>query len=165
MARDDEESPIEMSLLDRLLDGDPTSDRDPAKPRRKSLEEFRDAMRRDLEALLNTRPCSVTWSEGFSELDNSILNSGVMTVTSAELSADDNRERFRSAVERAIRRFEPRFLRVHVTLVEDSEGIDRTLRFRIEALAQARPAPEPLIFDSILDPSTHGVTVLPPRDV
>ena len=78
MARDDEESPIEMSLLDRLLDGDPTSDRDPAKPRRKSLEEFRDAMRRDLEALLNTRPCSVTWSEGFSELDNSILNYGVM---------------------------------------------------------------------------------------
>jgi type VI secretion system protein ImpF len=165
MARDDQDSPIEMSLFDRLLDDDPSSGRDAPKHRHKSLEEFRDALRRDLEALLNTRPCSVTWSAGLSELDTSILNYGVMTVTSAELSADDNRERFRSAVERAIRCFEPRFLRVHVTLIEDSERIDRTLRFRIEALAQAKPAPEPLIFDSVLDPSTQGVTVLPPRDV
>jgi type VI secretion system protein ImpF len=165
MARDDQDSPIEMSLFDRLLDDDPSSGRDAPKQRHKSLEEFRDALRRDLEALLNTRPCSVTWSAGLSELDTSILNYGVMTVTSAELSADDNRERFRSAVERAIRCFEPRFLRVHVTLIEDSERIDRTLRFRIEALAQAKPAPEPLVFDSVLDPSTQGVTVLPPRDV
>jgi type VI secretion system protein ImpF len=165
MARDDQDSPIEMSLFDRLLDDDPSSGRDAPKQRHKSLEEFRDALRRDLEALLNTRPCSVTWSAGLSELDTSILNYGVMTITSAELSADDNRERFRSAVERAIRCFEPRFLRVHVTLIEDSERIDRTLRFRIEALAQAKPAPEPLVFDSVLDPSTQGVTVLPPRDV
>lgn len=165
MARDDQDSPIEMSLFDRLLDDDPSSGRDAPKHRHKSLEEFRDALRRDLEALLNTRPCSVTWSAGLAELDTSILNYGVMTVTSADLSADDNRERFRSAVERAIRCFEPRFLRVRVTLIEDSERIDRTLRFRIEALAQAKPAPEPLIFDSVLDPSTQGVTVLPPRDV
>ena len=87
------------------------------------------------------------------------------TVTSAELSADDNRERFRGAVERAIRRFEPRFLRVSVSLIDDAERIDRTLRFRIEALVQAKPAPEPLVFDSILDPSTQGVTVLSPRHV
>jgi len=165
MPRNDQDSPIEMSLLDRLLDDDPTSDRDPPKTRHKSLEEFRDAIRRDLEALLNTRPCSVTWSRGLSELDDSILNYGVVTVTSAELGADGNRERFRSAVEQAVRRFEPRFLRVRVTLVEDPERIDRTLRFRIEALAQAKPAPEPIVFDSVLDPSTQGVTVLAPRDV
>src|SRR5690242_11047421 len=123
MALSDHSSPIEMSVLDRLLDDDPTSDRDPVKTRRKALEEFRDSLRRDLEALLNTRACSVIWSAGLSELDNSILNYGVMTVTSADLSAEDNRERLRSAVERAIRRFEPRFLRVNVTVVEDPERI------------------------------------------
>src|SRR5437660_308356 len=105
MARDDNDSPIEMSLLDRLLDDDPTSSRDPVKTRRRAVEEFRDALRRDLEALLNTRACSVTWSAGLAELDTSILNYGVLTVTSADLSAEDNRERLRSAVERAIRRF------------------------------------------------------------
>jgi type VI secretion system protein ImpF len=165
MARDVNDSPIEMSLFDRLLDDEPASQRDPAKTRYQVLEEFRDALRRDLEALLNTRACSVIWSAALSELDNSILNYGVLTVTSAELSAEDNRERLRSAVERAIRRFEPRFLRVSVSLAEDPERIDRTLRFRIEALAQAKPAPEPLIFDSVLDPSTLGMTVSPPRDV
>jgi type VI secretion system protein ImpF len=56
-------------------------------------------------------------------------------------------------------------LRVSVSLAEDPERIDRTLRFRIEALAQAKPAPEPLIFDSVLDPSTLGMIVSPPRDV
>jgi type VI secretion system protein ImpF len=152
MARDNNDSPIEMSLLDRLLDDEPASHRDPVKTRHQALDEFRDALRRDLEALLNTRACSVTWSAALSELDTSILNYGVLTVTSAELSAEDNR-------------FEPRFLRVSVTLVEDPERIDRTLRFRIEALAQAKPAPEPLVFDSVLDPSTQGVTVSPPRDV
>jgi type VI secretion system protein ImpF len=165
VARKDNDSPVEMSLLDRLLDDDPAASQDPAKTRRKALEEFRDALRRDLEALLNTRACSVSWSRGLSELDTSILNYGVLTVTSADLSAEDNRERLRSAVERAIRRFEPRFLRVNVTLVEDAERIDRTLRFRIEALAQAKPAPEPLVFDSVLDPSTQGVVVSQPRDV
>jgi type VI secretion system protein ImpF len=165
MARDDNESPIEMSLLDRLLDDEPASTRDPPRTRYQALEGFRDALRRDLEALLNTRACNVTWSAALWELDTSILNYGVLTVTSAELSTEDNRERLRSAVERAIRRFEPRFLRVNVTLVDDPERIDRTLRFRIEALAQAKPAPEPLIFDSVLDPSTQGMTVSPPRDV
>jgi type VI secretion system protein ImpF len=54
---------------------------------------------------------------------------------------------------------------VNVTLVEDPERIDRTLRFRIEALVHAEPAPEPLIFDSAVDPSTQGVTVSSPRHV
>jgi type VI secretion system protein ImpF len=89
----------------------------------------------------------------------------VTTVTSADLSTDDNRERFRAAVERTIQRFEPRFLRVSVSLIGDAERVDRTLRFRIEALVQAKPAPEPVVFDSVLDPSTQGVTVLAPRDV
>jgi len=154
-----------MSVFDRLLDDDPASMEDRRKPRGRALEELRDAMRRDLEALLNTQPCSTTWSSALSELNSSILNYGVVTVTSTDLSIDANRERFRGAVETAIRRFEPRFLRVHVTLLEDTERIDRTLRFRIEALVQAKPMPEPLVFDSMIDPSTQGVTVSSPRHV
>jgi len=165
MARDNNDSPIEMSLLDRLLDDEPASHRDPVKTRHQALDEFRDALRRDLEALLNTRPCSTRWSPALTELNNSILNYGIDSVTSAALGAEENRERFRSAIEQTIRRFETRFLRVNVSLVEDPERIDRTLRFRIEALVHAEPAPEPLIFDSAVDPSTQGVTVSSPRHV
>jgi type VI secretion system protein ImpF len=165
MARTDADEPVVMSIFDRLLDHDPSSKQEVRKPRGKALGELRDALRRDLEALLNARPCSTTWPPFLSELDSSILNYGVTTITSADLSTDDNRERFRAAVERTIRRFEPRFLRVSVHLIDDPERLDRTLRFRIEALVNAKPAPEPIVFDSVLDPSTQGVTVLAPRDV
>jgi type VI secretion system protein ImpF len=162
--REDDERVV-LSVFDRLLDDDPSNPHDRGQPAGKTLEGLRDAIRRDLEALLNARPCSTTWSPEFSELSNSILNYGAVPVTGAELGSDDNRERFRAAVEQAIRRFEPRFLRVSVTLVEDVERIERTIRFRIEALVEAKPMPEPLVFDSVLDPSTQGVTVLAPRHV
>jgi type VI secretion system protein ImpF len=162
--REDDERVV-LSVFDRLLDDDPGNPRDQRLTAGRALEELRNAIRRDLEALLNTRPCSTTWSAEFSELSSSILNYGAMSVTGAELGSDDNRERFRAAVEQAIRRFEPRFLRVSVALVEDVERIDRTIRFRIEALVEAKPMPEPLVFDSVLDPSTQGVTVLAPRHV
>jgi type VI secretion system protein ImpF len=156
---------VELSLLDRLLDDDPATSREPTKTHRQAMDELRNAIRRDLEALLNTRPCSITWPRGLSELDSSILNYGMVTVSSQEMAADYNRERFRESVERVIRRFEPRFLKVEVTLIDDTDRTDRTLRFRIEAMMDVRPAPEPLVFDSLLDPSTQGVTVGPPRDV
>lgn len=165
MARDDDAETLVVSVFDRLLDDDPTSNHDERKSRRKALDDLRDGLRRDLEALLNTRPCSTTWAPVLTELNESILNYGVDSVSSAALGADENRERFRSAVEHTIRRFETRFLRVNVTLVDDPERIDRTLRFRIEALVHAKPSPEPLIFDSALDPSTQGVTVSSPRHV
>jgi type VI secretion system protein ImpF len=165
MARGEDDGPVAMSVFDRLLDDDPTRGEDLRKTRGRALTELRDALRRDLEALLNTRPCSTTWEAPLVELNDSILNYGVATVTNAEMNADENRERFRSAVERAIRSFEPRFLKVSVTLLEDVDRIDRTLRLRIEALVRAEPAPEPLIFDSIIDPSTQGITVLAPRHV
>jgi type VI secretion system protein ImpF len=165
MARGEEDGSVAMSVFDRLLDDDPARGEDIRKTRSKALAELRDALRRDLEALLNTRPCSTTWEAPFAELENSILNYGVAIVTNAEMSASVNRERFRSAVEQAIRRFEPRFLKATVTLLDDANRIDRTLRFRIEALVRAEPAPEPLIFDSVIDPSTQGITVLSPRHV
>jgi type VI secretion system protein ImpF len=165
MARGEDDGSVVMSVFDRLLDDDPARGEDLRKSRGNALAELRDALRRDLEALLNTRPCSTIWEAPLVELDNSILNYGVATVTNAEMSANENRERLRGAVERAIRRFEPRFLKVSVTLLEGPDRIDRTLRFRIEALVRAEPAPEPLVFDSIVDPSTQGITVLSPRHV
>lgn len=165
MARDDEDAGIQMSVLDRLLDEDPASLQDRPKGRARAHQELLDAIRRDLEAMLNTRACSITWAGSLAQLDSSILNYGIATVGSTVYSVAANRERFRDEVEEAIRRFDPRFLRVSVMLVDDPEGLDRTIRFRIEALVDARPAPEPLVFDSVLDPSTRGISVAAPRHV
>jgi type VI secretion system protein ImpF len=51
-----------------------------------------------------------------------------------------------------LRRFEPRFKRVSVSLVDASDNLDRTLRFRIDALIYAEPDLEPIRFDSMLEP-------------
>ena len=48
---------------------------------------------------------------------------------------------------------------VKVTLTEDSAE-DRTLRFRVEALMYAEPAPERVSFDSMLDPTSQSFSVV-----
>ena len=61
---------------------------------------------------------------------------------------------FRQIIEAAVKRCEPRFRRVRVTLLNAEESVERTMRLRIEALMQVEPAPEPIVFDSQLDPAT-----------
>jgi type VI secretion system protein ImpF len=75
------------------------------------------------------------------------------------------REDFRRSLQDAIRRFEPRFVHFTVTLRDDGDRLDRTLRFRIDALMQAEPAPEPMSFDSDLEPTSHAFSVRGTSDV
>jgi len=166
MPRDDDDGPLEMSLLDRLLDDDPANPRDARKSRSQARQKLLEAIRRDLEAMLNTRGCSVRWNPALTQLADSILNYGVAAISSTVYSIEENRRRLRDQIEAAIRRFEPRFLQgVTVDLIPDPADLDRTIRFRIEARLNVRPAPEPLVFDSVLDPSTRGISVQAPRNV
>jgi type VI secretion system protein ImpF len=147
------------SLLDRLIDEAPDVMRDPTRSRAQQLTALRDAVRRDLEALLNTHCCCVSPPQEFEELRQSVVEYGVKDFLSAFGGASAFREDFRSSMEQAIRRFEPRFVSVEVSLREDEDHADRTLRFRIDALMYAEPAPELVSFDSQLDPfsQTHSV--------
>ena len=54
---------------------------------------------------------------------------------------------------------EPRFKMVKVTLVAETPT-DRSLRFHIEALMYAEPAPERVSFDSLLDPANQSFSVV-----
>ncbi|HMU66506.1 MAG TPA: GPW/gp25 family protein, partial [Cellvibrionaceae bacterium] len=62
-------------------------------------------------------------------------------------------------IEFIIRTFEPRFKNVRVQFIDNEDKTDRTLRFRIDALMYADPAPEEVIFDSILEPVLRTVSV------
>jgi type VI secretion system protein ImpF len=55
-------------------------------------------------------------------------------------------------IENVLRACESRFQTVQVRLLDNAEPLDRTLRFRIDALLYANPAPEPVVFDSALQP-------------
>jgi type VI secretion system protein ImpF len=164
MARPDLDLPLQGSVLDRLLDDNPDQTRDPPKPRGQHLRELRDAVRRDVENLLNTRHRCRSWPEGLRELERSLVNYGVPDFSGADFATDDRRDEFRASVQDVLRSFEPRFQTVRVELVSNADPLDRTLRFRIDALMYADPAPEPIIFDSVFDPSSRAFAVATERE-
>jgi type VI secretion system protein ImpF len=152
--------PLLPSVLDRLLDDRPEESQDPARNRGQNLAILRDAVRRDLEALLNTRRRCLSPPQGLDELATSLVEYGVPEFLVMNAQSGEVREQFRRAVEQVIRRFEPRFHTVNVKLIEDSAQLDRTLRFRIDALMYADPAPEYVSFDSNLNPASHSFSVV-----
>jgi type VI secretion system protein ImpF len=66
---------------------------------------------------------------------------------------------FRRTIEDTVRRFEPRFRSFEVTLLRNSEDLDRTLRFRIRAVLRADADGEPVTYDSRLDPALRAFVV------
>lgn len=141
------------SVLDRLIDNEPTNQRETPKTRNQILRELKMSVRRDLENLLNTRWRCVAWPPDLDELDISIVNYGIPDFTGTNMSQKSERENLRRVIEQIIRKFEPRFKTVSIKLLEGRDEFDRTLRFRIDALLHAEPAPEPVTFDSQLQPS------------
>ena len=159
MTRIEANQPLVSSVLDRLLDDNPHAATELEKSRNQVLRELKQSVRRDLENLLNTRWRCTGWPENLDELEFSLVNYGIPDITGADLGVSRDRGRFCQVVERVIQHFEPRFKRVVVEMLENTDPTDRTLRFRIDALLHAEPAPEPVVFDSALEPSTGSVEV------
>ena len=159
MTRIRTDQPLTPSVLDRLIDLEPGATREVPKSRTQVLSELKQSVRRDLENLLNTRWRATRISEDLEELELSLANYGIPDISGVSLSSAAERDNFRRVVERVIRHFEPRFKEVRVEMLEKSESLDRTLRFRIDALLYAEPVPEPVIFDSSLEPSTGSIEV------
>ncbi len=152
---------LRLSFLDRLL-LDPESE-DELPPLRQ-LARLQDAVRRDLEALLNSRRFCRSWPRAAAELDTSVLSFGLPDIYSQPLATDAQREGFRMMMEAVIRRFEPRFRSVSVTILKNTEELDRTLRFRIQAVLTVDAESEPVIYDSTLDPALRSFTVTGARN-
>jgi type VI secretion system protein ImpF len=147
------------SVLDRLLDDEPGVSREPPRGRNQVLRDMKKAVQRDLENLLNTRRRCLPRPDGQAELAHSLVNYGLPDFSGVQLASPDAREEFRSILEGVLREWEPRFQTVRVTLLDTAEPLDRTLRFRIDALLYAQPAPEPVVFDSSLEPGTGSFKI------
>jgi type VI secretion system protein ImpF len=152
MARPDAEMRVTLSVLDRLLDYEPELSREPPASRGKSLREMKQAVRRDLEMLLNTRR-SGDLPEGAKELETSVIAYGLPDYSSVNVNIPSEQNAMRRALENAIRTFEPRLGGVTVTL-EPTREHERALHFRIDAHLLVDPAPEPVTFDTTLQLTT-----------
>jgi len=144
------DQPLLPSVLDRLLDYEPSVRREAPKSRAQLLRELKQSVRRDLENLLNTRVRASPWPAELKELKLSLVNYGIPDPTGAPLGTPREREEFCRVVERTIGLYDHRLKKLRVEILDQAEPIERVLRFRIEAMLQAEPAPEPLVFDSTL---------------
>lgn len=152
--------PVQLSLLDRLLDDAPGESREAPMSRSATMAALRAAVRRDLEALLNTRLRPRSTPKELIEVDSSVVGFGIPDFVAVSAEGGEWRERLRRALEEKVRRFEPRFLRLSIALLAEGEGLERTIRFRIEALLRADPAPEQVSFDSRIEPAVRLLSVV-----
>jgi type VI secretion system protein ImpF len=159
MARDEEKRPLASSILDRLIDEEPGNRKEQPRSSGQMLRELKNGVRRDLENLLNTRWRCRTWPPELDELEVSLLDYGIPDFTGVNMSVPTERENLRRVVQRAIMRFEPRLKNVSVTVLQNADEFDRVLRFRISGILRADPAPEPVTFDSELEPSTSAIEI------
>jgi type VI secretion system protein ImpF len=159
MARISDDQQLIPSVLDRLIDREPENSREAPLSRHQVLRELKQSVRRDLEALLNTRWRCVQWPADLDQLDLSLVNYGIPDFTGASMGTASSREQLRQIVERVVRKFEPRFKSVRVKLLDNADETDRSLRLRIDAMLYAEPAPEPVIFDSQLEPTSGNFAV------
>ena len=155
MTRISDDRQLVPTILDRLLDDNPGQVHDPLRTSGFLLRELKKSVRRDLENLLNTRYRCREIPSHLEELETSLLNYGIPDFTGAVFANEDDRKDLRRIIERIIRQFEPRFKEVTVHLDTKSTSNDRVIRFRIDALLHADPAPEPVVFDSQLEPSSN----------
>ena len=96
-----------------------------------------------MEALLNARRRWRSWPARAYGIGGLAANYGIPDCTGGAFQDVREREALRREIEDTVRRFEPRFQSVRVTLVEGRNKLEATLRLRIDALLHAEPAPEP----------------------
>lgn len=154
MAKREVERTVQRSLIDRLIDRNPGTSADPQIGWSQSVREYEESVRRDLEWLLNTRRIVEPAPEGFSELNRSLYHYGLPDVTSLSADATETPQRLMRQIQDSIELFEPRLSGVRVSPVESEEKDSRQIRFRVEALLEMEPAPERVVFDTILDVSS-----------
>jgi type VI secretion system protein ImpF len=150
MPRPDPDLAVTISVLDRLIDLNPDATTDPPASRSQSVRQLKASLRRDLEWLLNTRRNPDEVSETYEELFRSLYNYGLPDITSMTLNSPRDRQRLLQLVEQTIEMFEPRLTAVRVRTVDNTGSGPRILRFQIEALLKMDPAPEQILFDTVL---------------
>jgi type VI secretion system protein ImpF len=140
--------PVQLPLLDRLRAEDaPDTPHDAAG----DLEALRQSVRRDLEMLLNARRRWRAPPASLRELACSPLLYGIPDCAALRYGDRRERERLRAEIERILRDYEPRLVRVRVTLREPDDVLDGTLRLHIDAMLHAEPAPAPVAYETVIE--------------
>lgn len=144
-------------LFDRLLHAaNPGPGHGPGKnaAQRLTIEELKDSVARDLEALLNTRSSIPEDAlKAYPECSRSMVTYGLGDFADRCLSSPTDRAAICASIEKTIACHEPRLQKVRASLDLQGESVNR-LNFSITAVLVASVSQEPVNFDAVLTPST-----------
>lgn len=147
------------TLFDRLFDDAPKVTTEAVSLRQWSLQDLKDAVARDVEALLNSRAgLHEDRYAGKSEVARSLVSYGMTDFVGLSLASPADRNRICRTLERTITTHEPRLKNIQVDLDLDTTAVN-SLRFSIQALLHVHPAEEPVNFDAVLQPSSLQYSV------
>ena len=159
MPRWEPEQTVTLSVLERLVDRDPSVAAEPSLTRAQSVRQLKASLRRDLEWLLNTRRRPDAVESEFKELEQSLFNYGLPDISNMSWDSARDRARVSRLIEKTIATFEPRIKRLKVVAAEGAAGAKHVLRFQIEGLLDMDPAPEHISFDTVLQLSSGDIQV------
>jgi type VI secretion system protein ImpF len=157
MAAADPQLELSPGLLDRLIDLNPGSRRDPVVSTSQQARDLQAALARDLTALLNTRRAAADFDASYTESANSLLSFGIVDFTSYNLKKGVGQDQLRRSIELAIRQFEPRLERVTVSM-EEADQLRPVMRFQVSAVLRTE-AREPVVFEATLYRDSRRVAV------
>ena len=151
MARSLGETTITVSVLDRLIDIEPNNRMENALSRSQSVRLLKNAVRRDLELLLNSRRICDPPDEGLKELNRSAYTYGLPDLSTLTMAATGDRNKLVRQILATINMFEPRLANVRLVLVETPDSAKKDVRLRVEAMLRMDPVPEPISFDTVIE--------------
>ena len=153
---------LQPSLLDRLTDREPDSNRESRDRRVLSEQKIRESVIRDLGWLLNTVCLSATEDlSAYPEVENSVLNYGAPDLTGVTVSSTDP-QALEQALRDAIRNFEPRLLSdtLKVSVEVNRNAMHQgAVVFRIEGQLWAQPMPISLYLKTEVDLETGNYNI------
>jgi type VI secretion system protein ImpF len=117
-----------------------------------------DAVRRDLEDLLNTRRTNPWLDKDFVEVQRSIEAYGVPDLAALDAYTPQQQEEIGRVIERIIGLFEPRLREVRASMLEPRDPHERNVRFRVDARLALDPAPE-VAFETVLELTTGHASI------
>ena len=154
----DANAPMRLPLLDRLIDEEPKMRSEAPSTRSVSLSKLKSAVRRDLEALLNTRRTPDVLPEGAVEILRSVYFYGLPDITSMSANYLYEQSKLVQTIEEAVKTFEPRLEGVRASLAPVA-GNSRTLRFVIDGMLRIDPLPEHVVYDASIELTSLEVQI------
>ena len=141
-----------MTYIDKLVDNEPDKQTERVQSQHQIFSQIKAGIRRDLENLLNAKIDWTSLPDNCSQLSKSLVNYGLPDFTSTNLAGSQSREDFIEVIETTIANFESRFEKVEVELLDETEEVQRHLRFTIRAMLKGDSSSEIISFNSRVEP-------------